>query len=368
MKKAALVLVAVFFAAGLAAQDTGHTLLQSTPKIRRKGLPTVTFKTDNQLLMKAFYPEYYANEYKIRKDIRWVRRNDSSLAAMWDSLGDTVLAALEDLSGIKWRERKLDIRILKYLRVDVLYDPLAIPLKGIKMEHYIEAAPTGLHRFLNLVKILAGRNLLQAELLGFTRLPISSHPLLDKSAYRFDVVALTLALACAEQVLPPDSLRNILDSELWQRHNPGWEIYDNHFRYSWLLSPEQTLVTYLLREPYDSPLVGLTRPPRITKPESKKEYTIEPIILSAGGGRCGFSVAKTPTGLLEVVDIDTLGLAYSCGLMTGDRIKRVNGQVVRNARELMGRILDKLDTDGIYMIIVREGEEMGLLFLPPEEY
>jgi len=33
----------------------------------------------------------------------------------------------------------------------------------------------------------------------------------------------------------------------------------------------------------------------------------------------------------------------------------------------MGKILDKLDTEGIYMIIVREGRENGLLFIPYEE-
>lgn len=284
---------------------------------------------------------------------------------MWDSLGDSVLAMIEDFSGIRWRESEFDINLVKYLRTDGLYDPLVIPHQGIKMECFTEIAPSGLHQFLNLIKFVAGRGIMQTELPGLRKQPVSFHPLLEKSAYRFDVIALTVTLACAEEILDPDSLENILNSEQWRRHNPGWEVFDNHFRYSWILSSEQPLVMFLMREPYDSPLVGLTRAPRPIKSDTDKEPSTEPIRLSAGGGRLGFSVAKTTTGLLEVADIDTLGLAYSNGLMIGDRIKRADGEIVRNARALMGKILDKIDADGVYLLIIRDGEELGLLFLPP---
>jgi hypothetical protein len=314
--------------------------------------------------MKALYPELYANEYKVSRDIRWVRRNDSALAATWDSLGYTVLTTLEDLSGITWREHEINISLMKYLRAASLYAPPAIPLEGIRMERYIEAAPSGLHQLLNLIKMMAGRNIMQVELPGLARLPIYDHPLLDKTAYRFDVTALTLTLACAETIIPPDSLDEILSSQQWLRHNPGWELFKNHFRYNWVLSIEQPLIAYLSREPHDSHLVGLTRPPRPQTTESDDNQRAGAVRLSAGGGRLGFSVSKSSTGLLEVVDVDTLGLASANGLMPGDMIKRCNGEVVRNARDLMGKILDKLDTEGVYLIIARQGEEMGLLLLP----
>jgi hypothetical protein len=364
MKQLIILLAATFLVSGATAQDIEHETLQSAPKIRRSGLPVVSFKTDNRLLMKALYPEHYANEYTVNKDIRWVGRNDSALTAMWDSLGYTVLVTLEDLSGIRWREHEIQISLMKYLRAASLYDPATLPLEGVKMEHYIEAAPTGLHQFLNLIKILAGRNIMQVELPGLARLPIYNHPLLDKTAYRFDVITLTLTLACAEIIMPSDSLTDILSSQAWQRHNPGWELFKNHFRYSWVLSIEQPLMAYLSREPHDSHLVGLTRPPRLKRTNPEDDQRSPAVRLSAGGGRLGFSVTKSPTGLLEVADIDTLGLAFANGLMPGDRIKRCNGEVVRNARELMGKILDKLDTEGVYLIITREGEELGLLLLP----
>jgi C-terminal processing protease CtpA/Prc len=146
-------------------------------------------------------------------------------------------------------------------------------------------------------------------------------------------------------------------------------LYRAEFRSSWYLQPQSPLAVYLSNEPYSSALVRQTRPPRINKKESDTGATTEQVQLGAGGGRLGFSVIKNQKKLLEVVDIDTTGLAYTSGLRPGDQIKRVNGEYARHARDLMGKILDKLDTDGVYMIVVRDEEETGILLVPPvEEY
>nr|MBN2278618.1 hypothetical protein [candidate division Zixibacteria bacterium] len=364
MMRLIIITTLLLMAVGVAAQDFEQETAVPTPLIRRPGLPTVTVRTDNKLLMWALYPEDYINEYNLQSDIRWVNRNDSEFVAEWDSIGITILAMIEDLSGIKWRESQFDINLTKYLRTAVMYDPPALPLQGIRMNHYTEAVPTGLHRLLNVIKLVAGRNLLQTELPGCPRQPVADHPLLDKSAYRFDIMVLTLSLACAEYIIPSDSLENILKTEHWQKHNPGWEIYKNHFRYSWMISFEEPLITFILREPYDSPLVGLTRPPRPPKKSENEITDREPIRLSAGSGRLGFSVARLPNGFMEIIDVDTLGLAYTNGLMIGDQIKRVNNEVVHNAHDLMEKILDKIDREGVYLIVIRNGEEVGLLMLP----
>ncbi|RKX30157.1 MAG: hypothetical protein DRP46_06055 [Candidatus Zixiibacteriota bacterium] len=367
MKNAILFMMLFFLAVEVAAQNEAETFLPLAPKPVRTDLPIVYFDADNRLLMKAFYPEYYSSDYLIAREIRWVNRNDSSFIAVWDSLKYDILGLITDYSGIAWQENSIRIGLMKYLRTNLLYDPPCFPLEGIRRDNYIEATPTGMHQLFDLIKLLAGRNLMQYELPGNENDPISLHPLMEKSAFRFDVLALTLAMACAEQIIPPDSLEEITRSASWKRHNPGWDIYQNHFRFSWVLTPEEPLLFYLSREPYDSPLVGLTRVPRPSRRDIAAQDSRKLIKMSAGGGRLGFSVAKTPTGLLEVIDVDSLGMAYASGLMPGDLIKRVNGEIVRNARDLMGKILDKLDTEGIYMIIVREGRENGLLFIPYEE-
>ena len=370
MKNTVLIILLIFAVAGTSAQDIAEEttdFLPFAPEPFRTDLPEISFDTGNRLLIKAFYPEYYSSDYKLGREIRWVNRNDSAFIAQWDSLGYTILVLLEEYSGIKWQEEKIDVNLMRYLRTDVLYEPPCFPLEAVRMEDYTEAGSTGMHQLLDLIKLMAGRNLMQYELPGTERNPISRHPLMQKSSFRFDLLTLTLTLATARYIIPPDSLERITQSVLWKRHNPGWEVYDNHFRYSWVLTPEQPLLFYLSREPYDSPLVSLTRaprPPRTTQTGSESGKTVE---LSAGGGRFGFSVTKAPTGLLQVVDVDTLGLAYANGLMPGDLIKRINGEIIRNARDLMSKMLDQIDANGVYMIIVREGQESGLLFLPIEE-
>jgi len=122
-------------------------------------LPTVTFRTDNINLMRSFYPDFYDNEYSIRRDIRSVKRSDSSLIFLWDSLGTQVMGMIELFSGIDWTESHIDIHLVKYLPVYGMYDPMMMPIEGIKHDHYIEAAPSGQHRFFNLIRLMAGRNL-----------------------------------------------------------------------------------------------------------------------------------------------------------------------------------------------------------------
>ncbi len=221
----------------------------------------------------------------------------------------------------------------------------------------------------NIIQLLAGRNLLQMSPSEQYDDLSAIHPLLEQTPYRFDIVALTLALACAQQLLPPDSLEIIMQSESWRRHNPGWSVFENHFRYAWPLTYEQPLVTFLALEDENSPLLALTKPPRVRKPKTTGRPKAKPAQLAAGGGRLGFSVSRTARGYLRVVDIDTLGLAYSSGLMIDDQIKRVNGEYARNARELMGKILERLDSEGVYLLVNRDGSEIGVLLLPPvEEY
>ena len=365
------ILIPVFILAAVShvlAQDTEFDITQYQPPEHYINVPEIKLESNNLFLMKAFYPLHYENEYEIRRDIRFVNRNDSTLQADWDSLGNIILGRTSLYSGIDWIDDRRTIHLMKYLPVVRLYDPPAIPLEGIKTIDYIEAAPHGLYQLLNLIQVIAGMNLLQLNSPFSSNYYLSDHPLLQESAYRFDIVALTLAMSVAQTIIPADSLAIILDSQSWKRHNPGWNVFENHFRYNWLLSSDSTLVSYLADEPYNSALVGLTTPPRPVKPKATDTDDDDTgIKLSAGGGRLGFSVSRTPLGLLEVTDIDSTGLAFLSGLQIGDQIRRVNGQVARNARDLMGKIIDDINTEGVYLIVVSEDEEIGLLLLPAEE-
>ena len=349
------------------AQETGKNASPADPMELESALPEITFTTDSRFLMRAFYPEYYSNEYKIINDVRWADKNGAPLIAMCDSLGDSILTTLQSLSGIRWRENEININLLRYLRVDVLYDPPAMALEGIKSEKYTELAPSGAYRLLNIIKLMAARNIMQLRLQESPNLSLADHPLLEESAYRFDVITLVLTVACAQRLLLPDELASILNSDQWRRRNLGWEIYNEHFRNKWILSPEQPLLSYLSDEPYNSSLVARTKPPRTVQISLGNEQSAQSFIPAGGGGKLGFSVIKTSSGFLEVLNVDTLGLAYAGGVRPRDKIRRVNGELVKNARQLMSKILDDLNLGGVYLIVLRDGKETGLLLLPPAE-
>jgi len=371
MKKALFILL-IFVAACAFAQDSEleDYINRTDPySIDYSNLPETEIKHYNLELMRGFYPLYYQNEYKIRSDVRYVTRQDSAFIALWDSVGNAVLKNISDLSGIEWVENRLDIRIVRYLPTIGLYSPLVMPWEGIKTRDYTEGAPTGLRRFLNLIRLLCGRNLKQVNYPECSWYYLHDHPLLQPSAYRFDNMAMTLTLAVAPNFIPPDSLRIIVSSDSWHRSFAGWTVFDDYFRNNWTISTDTTLAQNLANESYNSPLVELSMPPRQTRAERQQQSSKkEPIKLHAGGGRLGFSVVKTNSGLLEVADVDSTKIAYASGLMPGDVIKRVNGEIVRTARDLMGTILDKIDEEGVYMIVLRDGDETGVLLLPPSDF
>jgi hypothetical protein len=360
-----ILIFGIFFVA--VGQDFEYDLDQPEGYMEYLNMPSTDIIADNLEYMRAFYPLFYDNEYQIRRDIRFINRNDSEFVALWDSVGNSVLHTIKTLSGIEWVEKNVDLHFVKYLPSAGLYDPLVMPWEGIKTRDYIEAAPTGLYRFLNLIRLLSGRNIKQVFDKGNRYYYLSGHPLLQESAYRFDLMTVSVSLAVAEHFIPPDSIDVITSSGSWRRHNPSWRIYESYIEDFWNISFDSSLTHYLEIEWENSPLVELTQPPRPTGPKTGPDQTAETIRLQAGGGRLGFSVMKTSSGLLEVVDVDSLKIAYSAGLMIGDRIRRVNGENVRNARSLMGKILDKIDTDGVYMEVLRDDQEIGLLLLPEPE-
>ncbi|HHI03210.1 MAG TPA: hypothetical protein ENL22_06790, partial [candidate division Zixibacteria bacterium] len=211
MKQLLLILSIVFIASALPAQeqiveDTAFQfdITQFPADNIYPDVPKVSFIIDNLNLMRAFYPLYYDNEQDIRRDIRYVNRNDSVFYAVWDSLGYTILTTMTSLSGIDWIEQDLTIHLMKYLPRDRVYNPALFPLEGIKTKNYVEAAPAGLHRLMNLIVLLSGQNIQQLFDSKSMHYYLRDHPLLQESAYRLDVIALTLAIATAEYIIPPD--------------------------------------------------------------------------------------------------------------------------------------------------------------------
>ncbi|SYZ74523.1 exported hypothetical protein [Candidatus Zixiibacteriota bacterium] len=358
------VLTILLFLAGAGAMAQETAPVDSTPDTNALvPVPLVKFETENYFLTKAFYPDYRADEHEIWQDIFDVEKKAAPLLALWQIWGDSILRDIEIYSGIPWKEPGIKIHLMKYLPVPGLYEPLAIPIIGIKQGLVIEAPASGYHQLLVLIQYLAGRNLLQVEYPSDTLAAVSNHPLLDQGPYRFDVMAVAVALSAARRIIPEDSLVQITSSAVWKRQFPGWGIYKNYFRDKWVLSPSTPLLQYLQNEPYNSTLVAMTAPPDESSPEKSDSGTASQSLpaSSSVGGRLGFFAERQRGGIYRVTAIDSTKLAYSCGLRLGDQIRSVNGLAAGTFSALIGDIIDRLSGDGAYLEISRAGEIKGIL-------
>jgi len=62
--------------------------------------------------------------------------------------------------------------------------------------------------------------------------------------------------------------------------------------------------------------------------------------------------------------IDPFRLGYAAGLVEGDIIRRVNGRLVRNHRQLVEAILSSMDDGGATLQVVRDGKTEVVVIRP----
>ncbi len=359
MKKTAIVLVVLVWAGAALPQQTYYTLFKY-----RSFIPSVTVNDRSVPLQAAVYPDLYKSR-SAETDMKWVAESDSSLATFWKRKGDTVLHILTELAGVDWREAEFDIYLVRHFPTVGSPDPLIIPVGGIGPKGLLEEVPQDNRLILNLTFQLARRLLAQAERSDEpTAYALVSHPLMRPTQLRRDNMAMLLALVTCQNMLGYDKANEAFESEFWDRHFPSKQVFQSYLMNSWVLSPEKTLAEKILSEPRNSDLVEATRPPRPPRPPSADGQPVTQIAGISPTGKLGFSVRYESGNALVVDTIDANRLAYANGLRAGDQIKRVEGQVVRNFRDLVDKILRGLDRGGAEIEYVRDNQ-MHMLTLQP---
>ncbi|MFQ6007392.1 MAG: PDZ domain-containing protein [Candidatus Zixiibacteriota bacterium] len=359
MKKFGLLVVAAlgFFSTAV-AQDVYYSIFSFTHTI-----PEVDINDRSASLQASLYPELYKTR-SVRRDMQWVAQNDSHIISFWSEKGDTILHILTELSGIEWHESAFDIYLVRYYPSLGSGDPVIIPLGGMKTNSLIEAAPADNRLILNLVFQLAKRMLAQTvQPQDSVYLRLADHPLMRPGPYRRDNLAMLLAMATCNNIIGLDSTNDAYNSAFWVAHFPGHRILDEHFLSKWFLTPYHTLAEWIAQEPHWSHLVALTSPPRVRqKPAKQKQRSlIEGLPIK---GQLGFSVKFDEANYLVVDTIDVYRLAYACGLRAGDRIRTVDGYRVKNHRELVARIIDKLNQGGATLQILRNDRIESIVIRP----
>jgi hypothetical protein len=360
MKRLVLIAVLVLLSLPLAAQEAFYDIFSYKNRI-----PEVHLNDRSVSLQQGLYPLFYLENSAVR-DMRYVARNDTALVSFWESKGDTILHILTELSGVPWQEDEFDIYLVRFFPTIGSGDPLIIPFGGIKYGSVIEAPPEGNRMKLLLAFQLARRMLTQADQPHRDiYLPVAYHPLMQPGPYRFDNLAMLLAINTCYNIIGIDSTVDAWQSAWWQNKFPGRHILQEYFLDQWILTPSQTLSDWILAEPYGSPLVAATRPPRPSSGSNEPaRLHIEKLPLE---GSLGMSMTVSRDNFPQIDKIDVYRLAYASGLREGDQIRRVDGALVRTHKDVVERILEGFDVNGgATLQIMRDSRVQSLVMIPLE--
>lgn len=328
-----------------------------------EGIPRVNINSRSVSLQQSLFPDYYQTHSALR-DLKWVERNDSSLTRFWAESGRFILHTLSELSGLDWLEGELDLYLVRFYHSGGNGDPLIIPVGGVRKGALTESIPSDIRMKLNLIYHLSHRMLSQAERFeaDFNH-PISEHPLMQSGPHRRDNLAMLLALVTCEKIIGLDSTFAAYQSAFWKQRHPGREVFEKYLLTNWVLSSARPLTRWILDEPYNSQLVALTRPPRTVRSKASDQPMkyIEDLPLK---GQFGFSLKIGLTNKRVIHRIDPDRIAFACGLREGDVIRSVDGQRIRNHRDMIGKILTTYKNGGSTLQIVRDEESMTILLQP----
>lgn len=332
------------------------------PSTTHAGIPRVSVIDNAVALQTGLYQDYYRT-HSAEADLRWVRDNDSSLVAFWETSGGLILRLLSQNAGISWVEREFDLYLLRFYPTSGEGDPLVIPLGGTRTGGLTEAPPSGARLQFGLIYQLARRMLAQVDRPeNIADLSIASHPLMQPGPYRRDNLAMLLALVTAEQVMGLDSTFDAYQSAYWKHRHPGREIFEEYLLKEWILTPDRPLATWIAREPYGSRLVTAVRPQRPARAgDGAARQRVEGLPLK---GRLGFSVGIDERNRLVVDKLDPERLAFASGLHEGDIIRQVDGARVTSQKQLIERIIRGLNGIGATLSIQRDGQPMTVILRP----
>lgn len=358
MKRLIIITVLILAVIPVQAQDTHFSDFSFSNPI-----PDVSINTRAAELQQSLYPKYYAGR-SASGDLSWVEENDSLITAFWQENGYQVLHMLTELSGIRWREREFDIYLLRYYPTNGSGDPVIVPIGGQRIGEIITAEPRDERLILNLLYQLSQRMLAQAiQPEDSVYLTIATHPLMRPGPYRRDNLAMLLAVAVAQNVMGFDQYLGAYESQYTRNQHPGYRVLDEFMMNQWVLSPSKPLTEWIAEEPVGSELVRASRPPRRPRPSQTggPSHAIEGLPIK---GKLGFTVRFTDNSQLQIDKIDPFRLGYAAGLQEGDIIRRVNGRLVKNHRQLVEAILSSMNEGGATLQVIRNGKTEVVVIRP----
>ncbi|MGH7571013.1 MAG: PDZ domain-containing protein [Gemmatimonadota bacterium] len=280
-------------------------------------------------LLQTAYPERYGiDARRLADDVEWVREHSEEVTGWWESQGRLFLQRLQDLTGLPWPYRQIDVYLVRYWPVVSIEHPLVLALDAIRLPGGGETPVPEEEdvRTLLLAHQLAHYLLDDPEFVPDDARPEAyDHPLMAPGNYAVEALVNWIVYRALGELWGESRLRAAATNELWRAYNPNHGFVVDELEPRHRLSRLATLADWLEANSEGSEIFRVR--------EAYLEQSATPVAAipereRATGTDYGMDLAATYEGRILVAYVDEGSPAARAGLAEGDVLLTIEGRPV----------------------------------------
>lgn len=325
-------------------------------------IPGVRFHVEAaaELLQIAYPDRFGSGGEALEKDLEWARGHAGQITGRWNEWGPLFLQRLEDLAGLGWPTRQIDVYLVRAWPVVSIERPLVLALDAIR-------APGG--RDVPVPDDEDVRSLLLAHQLAHHllddpdfvpeggRSQAYDHPLMSPGDFAVEALVNWLVYRALEDLWGKERVERAAANEIWRAYNPSHDFVVLELATRHRLSRTATLADWLAANPEGSEIFRvregyLAQAGRPVAPLPERGPT------AAAGP--GIGLGATYEGRIFVAYVEEGSPAARVGILEGDVVRTIEARPVGSDLEAAQSRLEAAwgDKREVNLSVEREGEEL----------
>ena len=338
-----------------------HLLAAPLPA-QEAAIPVVRFHVEaaSELLQMAYPERYGLGRSALEEDLAWAREHAGTITDRWSGWGSLYLQRLEDLAGLAWPARQIDVYLVRAWPVVSIEHPLVLALDAIR-------APGGGEvpvpqdedvRSLLLAHQLAHHLLDDPDFLPEDeRAPAYDHPLMSNGDFAVEALVNWLVYRTLDDMWGEERLERAVSNEIWRAYNPSHDLVVDELEPRHRLSRTATLADWLAANPEGSEIFRVR--------EAYLRQANLPVDMAeeserTTGSDAGIDLGATYEGRVFVAYVDEGSPAAMVGVLEGDVLRTIEGRPVGSDVSAAQAALDASwrENGELNLSVEREGEEI----------